>query len=88
MTTPRSSAPHDDRSTTDRPRSPDGDSVVRLRGEIADDLAVEGWTVKPRPSGSGVGETVAFQKGATTMGASVFVDRGYASVGGSGGCVK
>ncbi|MRJ75947.1 hypothetical protein GEV29_05315 [Aeromicrobium sp. SMF47] len=62
--------------------------MVRLRGEIADDLAVEGWTVKPRPSGSGVGETVAFQKGATTMGASVFVDRGYASVGGSGGCVK
>ncbi|QGG42818.1 hypothetical protein [Aeromicrobium yanjiei] len=50
--------------------------MVRLRGEIADDLAAEGWTVKPRPSGPRVGETVAFQKGATTMGASIFVDRG------------
>lgn len=66
----------------------DEDSVYRLRGEIADDLAAEGWTVKPRSSDSGVGESVAFQKDATTMGASIFVDKGYASVSGSGGCVE
>jgi hypothetical protein len=66
----------------------DANAADRLRGEVSDDLATEGWTVKPEPSGPGVGETVAFQKGNATMSASVFADKGYAVVTGSGGCVR
>jgi hypothetical protein len=66
----------------------DDSAAGRLRGEISDDFAADGWTVKSEPSGPGVGETVAFQKGSATMSASVFADKGYAVVTGSGGCVK
>lgn len=66
----------------------DDGAVDRLRGEIADELAADGWTVKPRPAGNASsGETVDFEKDGTTMGASIFVAKGYAAVSGSGGCV-
>lgn len=66
----------------------DPDTAVELlRGEISDQLAADGWTVKPRPSGSAhYGERVSFQKGTTTMGAAIFTEKHYAAVSGSGGC--
>ena len=63
-------------------------AIDRLRGEIAEDLAGQGWTVKIDTNGAAdTGESVRFQKGSATLGASVFDRDGYAVVLGSGGCV-
>ena len=59
-------------------------AMDRLKGEIAEALRADGWTVK-EDAGS---ESVRFAKGDATMGAVVWEDLGKASVGGSGGCVK
>lgn len=62
-------------------------AVDPLRGEISDQLAADDWAVTPDSTGSpNTGETVLFQKYATTMGASIFMEKQYASIGGSGGC--
>jgi len=60
----------------------------RLRGEIADRLAAEGWTVKQDPEHESGLVSVRFQKDTFTMGAKVSEADHWAAIGGSGGCVR
>lgn len=57
-------------------------ALARLRGEIAAELARQGWTVKHDPD-----ESVRFAKDGANMGASVWEDAGQAAVGGTSSCV-
>lgn len=57
-------------------------TLARLRGEIAADLAAQGWTVKRDPD-----ESVRFAKDGANMGASVWEDVAMAAVGGTSACV-
>ena len=59
----------------------------RLRGEIADELESDGWTVR-RDADEGSEVSVRFLRGTFSMGAIVDESVGLASVGGSGGCVR
>lgn len=52
----------------------------RLKGEIADAYAADGWTVRQEDDGA------RFLKDRTSLGAHVYEDIGLAAVGGSGGC--
>ena len=61
----------------------------RLRGEVAEHFASQGWEVKPGtrdPDGDSV--SVLFAKDTFTMAANVSESAGRAAVIGSGGCVK
>lgn len=61
----------------------------RLRGEVAEHFAGQGWEVKPGtsdPEGGSV--SVRFAKDTFTMAANVNESTGRAAVIGSGGCVK
>ena len=55
-------------------------SLRRLKGEIADAYAADGWTVRQEDDGA------RFLKDRTSLGAHVYEDIGLARVGGSGGC--
>ncbi len=62
----------------------DDDVATRLRGEIADELARDGWRVTVDSPTS-----VRFAKGEATMGVKLSQQgRSVATVGGSGGCVE
>src|SRR5690606_32034679 len=61
----------------------------RLRGEIADHFAAEGWEVKVDPvDPANQVVSIRFAKDTFTMGAKVSEKSGRAAVGGSGGCVR
>ena len=67
----------------------DAGAAERLRGEIADHFAAEGWEVKRDPQDSDGDEvSVRFAKDTFTMGANLSESAGKAAVGGSGGCVR
>jgi hypothetical protein len=67
----------------------DEGAAERLRGEIADHFAAEGWEVKTDPvDPQNQVVSVRFAKDTFTMGAKVSQESGRAAVGGSGGCVK
>lgn len=59
----------------------------RLRGEIADALEADGWTVR-RDADQGNEVSVRFLRDTFSMGAVVDESVGFASVSGSGGCVR
>lgn len=61
----------------------DGTAIDRLRTQIADRFEADGWVVKRDADAS-----VRFQRGSSTIGATIFPDQGLAAVSGSGGCVK
>lgn len=60
------------------------DALDRLGTEVADRLEGEGWTVNREISSN----RVRFQRGSSTIGATIFPDKGFAIVSGSGGCVR
>lgn len=62
-------------------------SADRLRGEIADGLESDGWTVR-RDADQGSEVSVRFLRGIFSMGAIVDESAGLASASGSSGCVK
>jgi len=67
----------------------DDTAAERLRGEIADHFAAEGWDVKPDPADPAKDEvSVRFAKGPFTMGANISTTAGRAAVSGTGGCVR
>ncbi|GAA3546436.1 hypothetical protein AFL01nite_28090 [Aeromicrobium flavum] len=67
----------------------DDGAADRLRGEISDHFAAEGWEVKVDPvDPENQVVSVRFAKDTFTMGAKISESDGRASVGGSGGCVK
>lgn len=57
-------------------------ALARLRGEVAEQLAGQGWTVTRDPD-----ESVRFTKDGAHMGASVWEDVSMAAVGGTSACV-
>jgi hypothetical protein len=61
-----------------------GDALARLESDIADCFAADGWDVKPSVSSN----RVRFQRGSTTIGATIAPEKGLAVVSGSGGCVE
>jgi hypothetical protein len=63
------------------------DAIARLRGEVADALEADGWTVRRDEPGNGE-VSVRFLKGEASMGAIVSTQTPNATAGGSGGCVS
>ncbi len=61
-------------------------TLDRVRGEIADRYAADGWTVR-RDAANGDSVSTRFLKGSSTVGVRVNEAVGNAVVGGSGGCV-
>lgn len=59
----------------------------RLRGEISEHFAAEGWTVKAGTEGPEDSFRILFSKDTFTMSANVSEANGRAAVVGSGGCV-
>jgi hypothetical protein len=59
------------------------DALEHLASDVSERLAGEGWTVKKDTQSN----QVRFQRGSSTIGATIFPDKGFAIVSGSGGCV-
>jgi len=65
------------------------DAVARLTGEIADDLAADGWTVKRDPvDPENKVVSVRFAKDVFTMGVRISEETKVATVGGSSECIR
>jgi len=67
----------------------DETAAERLRGEVAEHFAAEGWEVKVDPvDPERRTVSVRFARDTFTMGANISEAAGRAAVGGSGGCVR